>query len=105
MIGTPATASKQLSPSPEARTTGGAVRTLAAAATVLIMAGCAPLLTGTSDPGKIQTIMDSTKARGCIYSRASAKPWVSATVVLVGTFGEPPPTMAECWKHLPPELP
>jgi len=71
----------------------------------LMLTGCALLLTGTSDPAKIQTIMDSTKARGCIYSRASAKPWVSATVVLVGTFGDPPPTMAECWKQLPPELP
>lgn len=81
------------------------IATIVAAGAVGLLVGCAPLLTGTNDPAKVQTIMDSTHARGCIYSRASAKPWVSATVVLVGTFGEPPPTMAECWKQLPPELP
>jgi hypothetical protein len=67
--------------------------------------GCGLLLTGSNDPGKVQTIMDSTNARGCIYARASASPWASATIVLVGTWGDPPPTLDECWKQLPPDLP
>lgn len=72
---------------------------------VLVLSSCAFLLTGSNDPAKVQTIMDSTHSRGCIYARASANPWASATVVLVGTFGDPPPTLTECWKQLPPELP
>jgi hypothetical protein len=69
------------------------------------LTGCSFLLTGSNDPGKVQTIMDSINARGCIYARASAKPWASATTVLVGTWGDPPPTIKECWQYLPPELP
>lgn len=66
---------------------------------------CGFLLTGSTDPGKVQTIMDSTHARGCIYARASALPWASATTVLVGTWGDPPPSMSECWDKLPPSAP
>jgi hypothetical protein len=66
---------------------------------------CGFLLTGSTDPGKVQTIMDSTHARGCIYTRVSAQPWASATTVLVGTWGDPPPTMKECWTTLPPSAP
>jgi len=66
---------------------------------------CGFLLTGSTDPGKVQTIMDSTHARGCIYARASAKPWAEATTILVGTWGDPPLSMSECWDKLPPSAP
>jgi len=83
---------------------------LAIAALLLLCAAlafpaCGFLLTGSTDPGKVQTIMDSTHARGCIYTRVSAQPWASATTVLVGTWGDPPPTMKECWTTLPPAAP
>jgi len=71
----------------------------------LVIPSCGFLLTGSTDPGKIQAIMDSTNARGCIYARASTLPWVSTTTVLVGTWGDPPPTMKECWSTLPPASP
>ena len=73
--------------------------------TALLIPACGFLLTGSTDPGKVQTIMDSTHARGCIYARASAQPWASATTVLVGTWGDPPPSMKECWTTLPPAVP
>jgi len=72
---------------------------------ILLIPACGFLLTGSTDPGKVQTIMDSTHARGCIYTRVSALPWASATTVLVGTWGDPPPTMKECWSTLPPAVP
>ena len=78
---------------------------LLALALIVALTGCPLLLTGTTDPGKVQAIMDSTHARGCIYARASATPWASATTVLVGTWGDPPPTMKECWSTLPPAVP
>ena len=78
---------------------------LLAIAAVVTLSGCGWLLTGSTDPGKVQAIMDSTHARGCIYARASALPWASATTVLVGTWGDPPPNMTECWEKLPPAAP
>jgi hypothetical protein len=81
------------------------ILTFLAIALIVALTGCGLLLTGSTDPGKVQAIMDSTHARGCIYARASAAPWASATTILVGTWGEPPPTLEECWKTLPPNLP
>ena len=78
---------------------------LSALCGLFAQSACGFLLTGSTDPGKVQTIMDSTHARGCIYARASALPWASATTVLVGTWGDPPPSMSECWDKLPPDLP
>lgn len=80
----------------------------ALAAAVIVAAllfGCAPLLTGTNDPGKVQAIMDSIHARGCVYARVSASPWAQAITYLVGTWGDPPPDMASCWQQLPPVAP
>jgi hypothetical protein len=71
----------------------------------LLASACGLILTGSNDPAKVQAIMDSTHARGCIYARASATPWASATTVLVGTWGDPPPSLDECWKTLPPTMP
>lgn len=76
-----------------------------AIAIAIACTACGFLLTGTTDPGKVQAIMDSTHARGCIYARASASPWASASTVLVGTWGDPPPSLEECWKNLPPAMP
>lgn len=80
-------------------------RTLLLLLPPLFTSACSLLLTGSTDPAKVQTIMASTNARGCIYARASATPWASATVVLVGTWGDPAPSLQECWKQLPPDLP
>jgi len=79
--------------------------TIVAAGAVCLLVGCAPLLTGTTDPAKISAIMQSTNAAGCIYARASAAPWASITTIIVGTWGDPRPSLQECWKQLPPELP
>ena len=82
------------------------IAALAASTVILVLLfGCAPMLAGTTDPGKIQTIMDSTHARGCIYTRASASPWASVVTYLIGTFGDPPQPIADCWKALPPASP
>jgi hypothetical protein len=77
----------------------------AALAALSLCASCGYLLTGSTDPAKVEKIMDSTHARGCIYARASATPWASASTVLVGTWGDPPPSLEECWKNLPPAMP
>jgi hypothetical protein len=69
------------------------------------LTSCGLLLTGSTDPAKVQAIMDSTNARGCIYARASATPWASASTILVGTWGDPPPSLKECWQTLPPATP
>ena len=69
------------------------------------LTSCGLLLTGSTDPAKVQAIMDSTKARGCIYARASATPWAAASTILVGTWGDPPPSLKECWQTLPPATP
>lgn len=66
-----------------------------------LSSGCALLLTGSTDPAKVAAIMDSVNARGCIFARASATPWASATTVIVGTWGEPAPDLATCWEQLP----
>ena len=71
-------------------------------ALTLLLHGCAPLLTGTTDPGKVAAIMESTNARGCIFTRASASPWASAVIYLMGTWGDPAPELERCWKVLPP---
>jgi len=67
--------------------------------------GCGFLLTGSTDPASVKAIMESVHARGCVYARASAAPWVSAVTVLVGTWGDPPPPFQECWAQLPPMSP
>jgi len=74
-------------------------------ALIVALSGCATLLTGTTDPGQVKAIMESTNARGCIYARVSATPWASATTVVVGTWGDPPPSLEECWKGLPTGIP
>jgi len=71
----------------------------------LPVAGCAPLIAGTSDPAHVKTIMQATHARGCIYARASAAPWAQVTTILVGTWGEKAPTYEDCWKGLPAGIP
>jgi len=77
----------------------------AASVFALILAGCAPLIAGTSDPAHVKTIMQATHARGCIYARASAAPWAQVTTILVGTWGKDAPTYEDCWKGLPGGLP
>jgi len=71
----------------------------------LMLHGCATLLTGTNDPAKVEAIMNSTHIRGCVYTRASGTPWASVVTYLVGTFGEPQPSLDECRKTLPPNSP
>ena len=75
------------------------------AVVLALLPGCAPLLAGTTDPGKIAAIMQATNAAGCIYTRASASPWASVTTILVGAWGEPRPSLEECWRQLPTENP
>lgn len=70
-----------------------------------LMAGCAPLLTGTTDPKDTLAIMREQNARGCLYLRASAAPWPQATTILIGTWGADPPAYSDCWKGLPAGIP
>jgi len=77
----------------------------AACAFGLFLAGCAPLLTGTTDPAQVKSIMESTNARGCIYARASAAPWAQATTIIIGTWGQDGPRFEDCWKGIPPGIP
>lgn len=72
---------------------------------VLTSSGCGPLLAGTTDPAKVGEIMKTTNAAGCIYTRASARPWASITTIVVGAWGEPRPNLQECWQQLPRENP
>lgn len=71
----------------------------------LACSACGVLLTGRTDPAAIEKIMESTKARGCIYAHASAKPYAEASTILVGTWGDPPPDLTACWTSIPPGLP
>lgn len=68
----------------------------------IAISGCGFLLTGTTDPGRMAEILKAEKARGCVYARASGRPWADAGLLLVGTWGVNPPTYAECWQGLPP---
>jgi len=77
----------------------------AAVSSGLLLTGCAPLLTGTTDPAQVKAIMESTNARGCIYARASAAPWAQATTVIIGTWGQDGPRFEDCWKGIPPGIP
>jgi len=86
-------------------TTRRITQALLPALSIAATTACAPLLTGTTDPAQIKSIMESTNARGCIYARVSATPWASATTVIVGTWGDPPPSLEECWKGLPAGIP
>jgi hypothetical protein len=101
MSKTPAKVGKQLAPRPKAKSHGGGAVGLVIAATVLLLTGCGFLLTGTTDPAQVQPIMQSTNARGCIYTRASAAPWAQVTTILVGTWGQDPPPYQACWQGLP----
>lgn len=74
-------------------------------ALVLTTTSCTTLLAGTTDPGKVQAIMQSTNAAGCIYTRASASPWASITTIIVGAWGDPRPSLTECWQQLPRDNP
>jgi len=78
---------------------------VACIAVLVLINGCALLLTGTTDPAKVEAIMSSTNARGCVYARASATPWASVVTYLVGSFGEPAPLFEDCWRALPPSSP
>lgn len=46
-------------------------------------------------------IMREQNARGCIFARAAATPWASGGILLVGTWGQNPPTYSQCWQNLP----
>ena len=72
---------------------------------LLALNACGFLLTGKTDAGQIQQIMDAIDARGCIYFRASATPYASAGTLIVGTWGTPPLLLSECWQALPPWAP
>lgn len=81
-------------------------------ARVVVVLACLGLFAGCSGLGILQNpatdvsqqraIMEQQNARGCIYFRANALPWASVTTLLVGTWGQEPPSYAECWKGLPP---
>ena len=82
-----------------------AVPVLHAMLAALLIAACAGLTTSCASTSDAKKLMDSTNARGCLYSRASATPWAQATIIVVGTWGENPPTYAECWQGLPAAIP
>jgi len=72
---------------------------------LLLLTSSAQLLTGTSDPAKIESIINSTHMRGCVYTRASGLPWASVTSILIGTWGDPPMDIDTCWRAAPMGLP
>lgn len=71
----------------------------------VIMAGCAPLLTGTSNVDDALKVLEWQNARGCLYVRGNARPYADVTALVVGTWGPDPPAYAECWQGLPPGVP
>ncbi len=89
---------------------GGAGEVAKVALLVLCLA-----LTGCSGLGILQNpatntaqqeaIMAQQNARGCVYFKANAQPWANVTTLLVGTWGQNPPTYAECWQGLPAGMP
>lgn len=80
-------------------------RVVAALVAGLLAGGCAPLLTGSTDPKDIRDIMQTQNARGCLYARASATPWAQATIIVIGTWGPDPPPYEQCWQGLPSGIP
>ena len=75
--------------------------TATATACLLWLTSCAYLLTGSTDPAHVETIMKATNSRGCILGRADAKPWAQAALLLFGTWGDNPPSQEDCWKGMP----
>ena len=62
----------------------------------LTLTACGPLLTGSSDPAAIKTIMESTDARGCIAHRNHTEQFLRSDTYIIGTWGTPPPELADC---------
>lgn len=63
---------------------------------MLSLTACGPLLTGSSDPDAIKAIMQSTDARGCIAHRNHTEQFLRSDTYVIGTWGTPPPELAEC---------
>lgn len=73
----------------------------------LALAGCSGLgilQNPATDTTQQVAIMAQQNARGCVYLRANAAPWASVTTIIVGTWGQDPPSYAECWRDLPAEI-
>jgi len=71
------------------------------------MAGCSGLgilQNPATDTTQQVAIMAQQNARGCVYLRANAAPWANVTTIIVGTWGQDPPSYTECWKGLPAEI-
>jgi hypothetical protein len=50
-------------------------------------------------------IMQQANARGCVYFKGNAAPWANVTTIVIGTWGQDPPTYADCWLGLPAGIP
>lgn len=73
---------------------------------LLGLSGCSglALLNQNNTEDQTRAILEMQNARGCIYFNGSAAPWASVKTVIVGTWGQNPPSYAECWKGLPPGM-
>ncbi len=64
----------------------------------VLMVGLGLLLAGCATAG---TTLEHPTFNGCVYGKGNGAPFVNAGLVVVGTVGEHPPTLAECWNRLP----
>ena len=81
-------------------------RLLALVALAGLLPACSGLALLNQDNTAAQQIeiMKQQNARGCIYFYGSAAPWATVKTIIVGTWGQDPPSYSECWQGLPPGL-
>ena len=73
---------------------------------LVLLSGCSglALLNQNNTEAQTQAILQQQNARGCIYFYGTAAPWASVKTVIVGTWGQNPPSYKDCWQGIPPGL-
>lgn len=83
------------------------MKTLLLVTLLLLLSSCSGLgilQNPATDTTQQLAIMQQQNSRGCVFLRANAQPWANVTTILVGTFGQSPPTYEQCWQGLPREI-
>lgn len=87
---------------------GTIVRMLLLCALLMALSACSGLgilQNPATDTSQQAAIMQQQNARDCVYFKANAAPWAQVTTIIVGTWGQNPPSYAECWQGLPAGIP
>jgi len=65
------------------------------------LTGCPGTFLGGMNSTESLEVMRAQNARGCIFIMGNATSFASARFIVVGTWGDSPPSYEECWRRLP----